>query len=497
MTTTYLIYLISSLIFGLILGYFGRHYLSLIKKNSIESEIAKRLLEAKKEADKIERQSLEFQSEVKQRLEKSENRLDKREDDLESLEESLKLEKEKLINTADSLKTLKQNLDNKKIELENKLETIAGYTESEAKEILFNKIEKDNQEDLKSRLLKLSRDGEKRYEDKAREILTTAIHRIANNNLAEYTSSIVELEDDEIKGKIIGKEGRNIKTFERVSGVELIIDEMPNAVVVSCFDPIRRAIAVNALKMLIEDGRIQPVKIEEFVEKAKKELGTFIRRKGEEAVLECGLLNIPDEIIPILGRLYFRTSYGQNVLNHSIEMTHLASILAVELGADVQVAKAGALLHDIGKAVDHEIEGTHVEIGRRILMKYGVNEKIIKAMQAHHEEYPYETIESIIVQVADAISGSRPGARRDTVENYIKRLSELENIAMGFIGIEKVYALQAGREVRVFVEPQTINDLEALTLARNIALKIEAEINYPGEIKINVIRESRVIEFAR
>ncbi len=495
--TLLIIYSVSSLILGVILGYIGRHYLSLIKRNSIESEIEKKLSLAKKEAELIEEKSLNFQNEIKQRLEKSEDRLDKREDELESKEESLKLEKEKIIIAVENIKNIQKDTENKKKEVENKLEEISGYTESKAKETLFQKIEKENAEDLKSRLLKLTRYGEKKYEEKARDILTAAIHRLANNNLNEFTSSVVELEDGEVKGKIIGKEGRNIKTFERISGVELIIDEMPNAVIVSCFDPIRRAIAVNALNMLIKDGRIQPVKIEEYLEKAKKEIGTFIRRKGEEAILEVGLLNIPDEIIPILGRLYFRTSYGQNVLNHSIEMSHIASIIASEIGVDVKVAKAGALLHDIGKAVDHEIEGTHVEIGRKILKKYGVDEKIIKAMQAHHEEYPYETIESIIVQVADAISGGRPGARRDTIENYIKRLTDLENIAMSFIGIEKVYAIQAGREVRVFVEPQVINDLEALTLARNIAIKIESEIKYPGEIKISVIRESRVIEFAR
>ena len=245
------------------------------------------------------------------------------------------------------------------------------------------------------------------------------------------------------------------------------------------------------------NGGTYAVKIEDFLEKAKKEIGTFMRKKGEEAVMECNLLSIPDEILPILGRLYFRTSFGQNVLDHSIETAHIAGILAQELGVNVNVAKTGALLHDIGKAVDHEIEGTHVEIGRRILSKYGVDEKVILAMQAHHEEYPYETLESIIVQVADKISGGRPGARRDSVENYIKRLNDLEKIALSFIGIDKVYALQAGREVRVFVEPKLINDLEAIQLARDIAIKIETEIKYPGEIKINVIRESRVIEFAR
>jgi ribonuclease Y len=323
------------------------------------------------------------------------------------------------------------------------------------------------------------------------------VYRLANTEVSSFTSSTVVIEDEEIKGKIIGKEGRNIKAFERVAGVEVLVDENPKGIVVSCFDSVRRAIAVNALEMLIKDGRIQPAKIEECVEKAKKDIGLFIRKKGEEAVLACGLLSIPDALIPLIGRLYFRTSYGQNVLDHSVEMAHIAGMLASELGANVQVAKAGALLHDIGKAVDHEIQGTHVEIGRKILAKYGVDEQVILAMQAHHEEYPYETIESVLVQVADAISGGRPGARRDTVDRYINRLQDLEALALSFMGIEKVYALQAGREIRVFVTPTLVSDLEARELARNIAIRIEQELRYPGEIKINVIRESRTIEFAR
>lgn len=370
-------------------------------------------------------------------------------------------------------------------------------SKAEAKEILIKKIEDESAEDLKSRLLKLSRDGEQKYDNFVKDILVNSMYRVGSSNSTEFMTSVIEINDDEIKGKVIGKEGRNIKAFERASGVEILVDEIPNAIVVSCFDPVRRAIAKNALEMLIKDGRIQPAKIEEFLEKAKKEVGTFMRKKGEEAIMECGLLSVPDEILPILGRLYFRTSYGQNVLEHSIETSHIAGMIASELGIDIPTAKAGALLHDIGKAVDHEIEGTHVEIGRRILKKYGVDEKIILAMQSHHEEYPYETLESVIVMVADKISGERPGARRDSIENYIKRLSDLENIALSFIGIEKVYALQAGREVRVFVEPKLVTDLEAIRLARDIAIKIETEVKYPGEIKINVIRESRVIEFAR
>ena len=486
-----------SLISGGVFGYILRYYIALSKKNSIEYQIENKLLEAKKEAKKIEEEALKFSEDIKERLDKAESRLDKKEDEIESREEAISLAKEKLEIASEEIKKIRENILNKEKNIDKEYEKIANLSKEEAKNLIFKKVEKESEEDIKNRLFKLNREGEQKLEIKAKDILINAIHRIANSNITEFMSSTVDIPDEETKGKIIGKEGRNIKTFERASGVEILVDEIPNAVVVSCFDPVRRAIAKNALEMLIKDGRIQPVKIEEFLEKAKKDIGIFMRKKGEEAIAECGLLSIPDEIIPILGRLYFRTSYGQNVLDHSIEMTHIAGMIAKEVGADVNIAKAGALLHDLGKAVDHEVEGSHVEIGRRILMKYNVDERVIKAMQAHHEEYPYETLESVIVQVADAISGSRPGARKDSLENYIKRLSDLENIAMSFVGINKVYALQAGREVRVFVEPKLINDLEAITLARNIAIKIETEIRYPGEIKINVIRESRVIEFAR
>jgi ribonuclease Y len=492
-----IIYIAIAAIMGGAFGYIGRHYIALLRRNSIESKLEERILEAKKTAQKIEEESLKFSEEVKQRLDKTESRLDKKEDELESREEALKIEKEKLFSAAEDIKEIKKKTQEKEKSIDNKIETIASLSKTEAKEILFKKIEEESAEDLKSRLLKLSREGEQKYENVVKEILVNTMYRVGNSNITEFMTSVVEISDDEVKGKIIGKEGRNIKAFERASGVEILVDEIPNAVVVSCFDPVRRAIAKNALEMLIKDGRIQPAKIEEFLEKAKKEIGTFMRKKGEEAIMECGILSIPDEILPILGRLYFRTSYGQNVLDHSIETAHIAGILACELGVDVSTAKTGALLHDIGKAVDHEIEGTHVEIGRRILKKYGVDEKVILAMQAHHEEYPYETLESIIVQVADKISGSRPGARRDSIENYLKRLNDLESIVMSFVGIDKVYALQAGREVRVFVEPKMVTDLEAIILAREIAIKIETEVRYPGEIKINVIRESRVIEFAR
>jgi len=310
-------------------------------------------------------------------------------------------------------------------------------------------------------------------------------------------TSIVSIPNDDIKGKIIGKEGRNIRAFERAAGVELMIDDTPGSIVISSFDPVRRQIARVALENLIIDGRIQPAKIEEMVEKAKNDINKIIKDKGDQAVYECGIFNLDPRIIAILGRLYFRTSYGQNVLQHSIEMAHIAGMLAEELKADIQIAKAGALLHDIGKALDHEVQGTHIEIGIRILQKFGADSRIVQAMKSHHEDYPYETIEAVIVQTADAVSGGRPGARRDTVENYLKRLADLEALAGSFAGVEKVYALQAGREIRIFVTPEKISDLEAKNLAREIALKIEKELKYPGEIKVILIRETRIVEYAR
>jgi ribonuclease Y len=361
----------------------------------------------------------------------------------------------------------------------------------------MRRIEERYQEDFVARLAKLEREGAERLDRRAKDILTTAIHRMGNSVASETLTTSVIIPNEETKGKIIGKEGRNIKTFERAAGVELIVDDTPGTIIISAFDPVRRQIARVALENLILDGRIQPAKIEEMVQKATSEINKIIKEKGEQACYEAGVFNMDPRLVSILGRLYFRTSYGQNVLQHSIEMAHIAGMLAEELGADVQVARAGALFHDIGKAVDHEVQGTHVEIGRRILQKFGADERIIKAMQAHHEEYPYETIESIIVQVADAISGGRPGARRESVEQYIKKLEDLEKIALSQPGVEKAYAIQAGREIRVFVNPTQINDLEAHATARDIALQIERELKYPGEIKVTVIRENRCIEYAR
>ena len=503
-TTVLLVEGAVTLIVGGAIGYVIRHQVAVSRRGSIESDIEEKLLQAKRDARTIEDEALTRASElreemkkIEERIVKQEERLDNRERELSKRDGELAQELTALREKGKELQRLKEKNEEKEKSIVKELEKVAGLSTIEAQAILLRKIAKEQEEDLTSRALKLARDGEARLEEKAKDILVSSIYRIANGPIAQFMSQTVVIKDEEIKGKVIGKEGRNIKTFERMAGVELLMDDTPNGIVVSCFDPVRRAIAVNALEMLIKDGRIQPAKIEECLEKAKKDIGIFMRKKGEEAVLACGLLSIPEEMIPIIGRLYFRTSYGQNILDHSVEMAHIAGVLATELGADVYVAKAGALLHDIGKAVDHEIQGTHVEIGRKILAKYGVDARVILAMQAHHEEYPYETVESVIVQVADAISGGRPGARRDTVDRYIKRLEDLEALAMSFSGIERVYALQAGREIRVFVSPLLVSDLEARNLARNIALRVEQELRFPGEIKIHVIRESRSIEFAR
>jgi len=474
----------------------------------MELDIKQMMLGAKEEATRItaeaeakaEETLREARAEGKEReekLKKTEERLIKKEDFLDKrqvdIDKEVELMKEKVI----EIRNLKERADSLVAERELALEKVAQMNREEAKQELIQTLEKQSEEDLMVRMQKLEMLGNEKIEEKAKNILATTIQRLATAVPSEIMTTNVAIPSDEVKGKIIGKEGRNIKAFERATGVEVIVDDTPGSITLSSFDPVRRQVARAALENLISDGRIQPAKIEEAVEKAKEEIGKIIKEKGEQAAYECGVYNLDPRVVAILGRLHFRTSYGQNVLQHSVEMTHVARMLAEELGANVAVAKAGALLHDIGKAMDHEVVGTHVEIGRRILQKFSVSEDIIKAMQAHHGEYPYETIESIIVQTADAISGGRPGARRDSVENYLKRLKELEAIAQTFPGVEKSYALQAGREVRVFVTPTEVSDLEAKQMARTIAERIEQELKYPGEIKITVIRESRVIEFAR
>src|SRR5574343_597172 len=508
--STLMIIIISAgaLVLGVGVGYYLRLIIALGKRRSIEIDIKQMMVGAKEEAQKItdeakrasEKKLADLKEEEKkkeQEWKEKESRLIKKDEFLDARQVDIDKEVENIKAKVEEIKRIQEKVV--KIEEEKKveLERVAKLTETEAKEELLRDIEKKYEEDILTRIQKLENSNEEKLDRRAKEILATSIQRLASSTASELMTTIVSIPNNEIKGKVIGKEGRNIRAFERASGVELIVDDTPGSIIISSFDPIRRQVARLALENLILDGRIQPAKIEELVEKAKEEINKIIKEKGEQAVYECGIFNFDPRIVAILGRLYFRTSYGQNVLQHSVEMAHIAGMLAEELGADVQIAKAGALLHDIGKALDHEVAGTHVEIGRRILQKFGAPEEIVKAMQAHHEDYPYETIEAVIVQTADAISGGRPGARRDSVENYLKRLQELEALVNGFPSVEKSYALQAGREIRIFVTPEKISDAEAKIMARDIATKIEQELKYPGEIKVTMIRETRIIEYAR
>ncbi len=503
-----LIIALAACVAGIALGWFLRFIIALGQRGSMELEIKEMMLsareefdsiigEAEKKADKILNEAKEEIKKNEENLEKTKNRLIKKEDLLDHRQTDLDAEAEELKEKEANLLNIEKEYQEKIDEQINVLQKISGLGREEARNILLEQIEKDYTEDLSIRIQKLETQNKEKIDERAKGILAASIQRLSTSFSSDLFSSVVDLPNDEMKGKIIGKEGRNIKTFERETGVEIIIDDTPSIITLSSYDPLRREVAKIAMQNLIADGRIQPVKIETMVEKAKKEVKNIINEKGAEAAYAVGAFNLDQKVLSILGRLHFRTSYGQNVLAHSIEMAHIAGIIAEELGANVKVAKAGALLHDIGKAVDHEIAGSHVEIGRRILQKFNVDPEIIKAMQSHHEEYPFENIESVIVYTADSISGGRPGARSDNAENYVKRMEDLEAITNTFDGIEKVYALQAGREIRVFVKSEEISDFEASKLAKNVARKIQSEIVYPGEIKVTVIRENRITEYAR
>lgn len=493
---------------GIALGYVLRKKVANIQAGTVENKLQKLIedskaesknivLSAKEEAVRILEDAKKEEKEREAQLTKHEQRISNREDFLDKkVSEYDRLEKELAVKT-EKVKEVKEEVERIRGEEMVALEKISGFNKEEAKKELFSLAEQQYKDDLLSQIRKLERDNMETFERKANDILATTIQRYASSQVADITTTTVNIPSDEMKGKIIGREGRNIRTLERLTGAEIIVDDTPGTIVISCFDPIRREICKIALEKLVLDGRIQPARIEEMVEKAKVDVATRVKKAGEEAMYEVGVVGVDPKLVNVLGRLHYRTSYGQNVLMHSVEMAHIAAMLAEELGADVQVAKMGALFHDIGKAMDHDVQGTHVEIGKKILEKFNMDQKVIKAMQSHHEEYPYETIESVIVQTADAISGGRPGARRGTIETYLRRLEELEAIAGSFGGVEKAYAISAGREIRVFVTPEKIDDLEARKLARGIADRIEQELKYPGEIKVNVIRETRVLEYAR
>lgn len=502
----YFIIFIASII-GLIFGYLLRQILlsksaahAAKKAENILEEAknkAKSLqLEAKDKALAIIDEAKKEEKERQKRINDLENRLSQREGLFDRKLLELEDKKQKTENLQNELTNQAEEIKKIKEEQMAKIEKIAQLSQEQAKDVLLKNVEARMKDELLNRIRKIENEGQEELEQKAKNILATVIERCAAPHTAETTTTSVDLPNDEMKGRIIGREGRNIKTIEQLTGVEIIIDDTPESIMISGFNPIRRHLAKRALEKLMADGRIHPSRIEEVVEQGKKELALDIKKAGEEAAYKAGVVGLDTKLVQILGRLKYRTSYGQNQLQHALEVSHLAALLASELGADVNVVKKGGLLHDIGKALDHEIQGSHPEIGYDLMKKFGLPEEVAYMSIAHHENEP-KTLEGVIVKIADAISGSRPGARRDSFEEYIQRLTELENTAKSFKGVEKAYAIQAGREIRVIASSEELDDYGAKKLARDIADKIEAELRYPGEIKVNVIREKRIVEYAK
>lgn len=462
-----------------------------------EAKAKEKTLEAKNQALLILEEAKKNEAARAEKIDQTENRLVKREEQLEAEKQELATTKEKLLKDAEIIKGIQAEAETLRSQEMEKLEKVASLSREEAEKELIRLIETENADALVKRMSKLEHDASEQLERRSLDIMATIIQKYSRSHVSEFTTTTVTIPSDDLKGKIIGKEGRNIRSLEKETGVELIVDDTPETIIISGFDPVRREVAKIALEKLISDGRIHPARIEEAVEEAKLEIDKKIKEAGEAAAFDAGIAGLHPKLLYILGRLRYRYSYKQNVLIHSLEVSFLAGALAAELGADVAVAKKGGLLHDIGKAVDHEIEGTHVKIGMRILEKFGVGQPVIDAMKCHHDEYPHETIEAFIVTAADALSAARPGARKETAEKYIKRLQELETLVNSFEQVEKSYAIQAGREVRIFVNPEKTDDYQAMKLARDIANRIQEELKYPGEIKVNVFRETRAIEYAR
>ncbi|MFC1678269.1 ribonuclease Y [Patescibacteria group bacterium] len=462
----------------------------------VKSKQNELLLKAQEKALAIINDAKKEEGKRRQEINNFQSRLEKRETAFSQKLLELQDKQQKLYDKIGKVEEVKEKIHKIKQEQVEKLEKIANMTKDEAQQVLLRNTEEQIKEVLISRINKLEKESVETLERKARDIMASTMQRLSSTYTAEITTTAVDLPSDEMKGRIIGREGRNIKVIEQLTGTEIIVDDTPNVITVSGFSPIRRHIAKKTLDRLILDGRIHPTKIEDAIEESRKELALDIKKAGEEALYEIGITGFDPKLVQIIGRLKYRTSYGQNALQHSLEVAHLSALLAEELGADVTIAKKSGLLHDIGKAVDHEVQGTHPEIGRDIAKKFSLPQEIIDPIETHHDDKP-RGLSAVIVKVADAISAARPGARHDTFERYLQRLEELEKIATSFDGIEKSYAIQAGREVRVFVTPEEIDDLKAHNLARDIAKKIEQELKYPGEIKVNVIREMRVIEYAR
>ncbi len=466
-------------------------------ENAAENIKKEKILEAKEEAHKLRS---EVENEVRDRrreVEKSERRILQKEENVERKLENIEKREDGLTKKERSMNEKHQRIDEYIAKQMEELERISGFTQEEAKQILLSEVEKDIRKDASAMIVQIESEAKEEADKRAREIVTMAIQRCAADQVAETTVSVVPLPSDDMKGRIIGREGRNIRAIETLTGVDLIIDDTPEAVILSGFDPIRREIARIALEKLISDGRIHPARIEEMVQKATKEVNNIIKEEGEQACFETGVHNLHPELVKLLGRLKYRTSYGQNVLKHSVEVSLLAGLMASELGYDPRLAKRAGLLHDIGKSIDHEVEGTHVEIGANICKKYKESWKVINAVQAHHGDVEPTTMEAVLVASADALSAARPGARRETLESYIKRLESLEEIANTTKGVDKSYAIQAGREIRITVKPNQVKDEEIPMLAHEVAKRIESELEYPGQIKVNVIRETRASDYAK
>ena len=455
------------------------------------------VLKAKDDALALTNAAKREEDERRKEIKKAENRVADRELNLDRKLEELDKRSEKLRREEDEVESLKDEIRAIRTKQQEKLEKIAKLTKKDAETHLLKMTERDIKQDLLGLVTKLQQDAVDDAEERAQTILVSAMERMSSEVTAERTVTAVKLTDDEMKGRIIGKEGRNIQALQRATGVDILVDDTPGMIILSSFDPIRRQVARISLEMLMKDGRVHPARIEEVVAKAQKQIDKDVERAGEDAARECGVVGIPKEMLRLLGELKFRTSYGQNVLKHSTEMAHMAGLIAEEIGADVRIAKTATLLHDVGKAVTHRMEGKHHHIGGELARKYGMSEEISHAIEAHHDDVEATTPEALIVRVCDALSAARPGARNISAENFVERMRDLENVANGFDGIEKAYAISAGREVRVIVRPQSIDDLSAIKLARDIATKIESTMQYPGTIKVNVIRETRAIEFAK